>query len=208
LARTFTKKYDIRWYQHHLPNFFTFLRLLATPAIFYFIISHSYLLAFVVFAFAGLSDWADGYYARKWNVTSTFGRILDPIADKAMMSSCFIILTIKGLLPLWLVSLMVGRDLTILLAGFYTYIKRLNIKFIPIFVSKLNTLLQILLIGTCLIFNSEYINSLFNTSIFCLYNLMKSFFLSLIGGCTITTLWSWWCYGVYFIQKLKARTVK
>ncbi len=205
LGKSTSSQPQCRWYHHHLPNLFTFLRLLSVPVIFYLIITHLYLEAFCVFAFAGISDWADGYLARKWQVESTFGRLFDPIADKALMVICFVVLGIKEALPFWLVLLTVGRDLTIIMAGLYTFIRQLQIQFHPILVSKLNTFLQILLIGTTLIYYSTFALTVLWEDYFLLYRGIHYLYLGLIVGCATTTLWSWWRYGVYFYQELKSQ---
>jgi cardiolipin synthase (CMP-forming) len=106
-------------------------------------------------------------------------------------------------MPLWLVLLTVARDLAILCAGLYAFCQRLKIKFQPIMVSKLNTFLQILLIGVTLLFHSQYTISVLLPHYFTLYQGLKFILYALIAGCAITTLWSWWRYGVYFIQELK-----
>lgn len=192
-----------RWPLRHLPNLITLLRLISVPAIYILISLDFYIGAFCVFAFAGISDWADGYLARKWHVESAFGRIFDPIADKALMIICFLTLGVRDHLPLWLVILTVARDLAIILAGLYAFWQRLKIKFQPIMVSKLNTFLQILLVGVTLLFHSHYTSSVLQSHYFDLYQGLKFLLFALIAGCAITTLWSWYRYGVYFIQELK-----
>lgn len=192
-----------RWYQRHLPNMFTFLRLLSVPGIFLLISAQSYLWAFVIFAFAGISDWADGYLARKWQVESTFGRFFDPIADKALMVVTFILLATRNALPLWLVIVVAARDLLILSAGFYAFLSHLKIKFQPILISKLNTFIQILLVGTTLIFYSDFTTTVIHQHYFWAFQGIYLIYYILIIGCTITTLWSWWEYGVYFMSEIQ-----
>ena len=80
----------------NLPNSLTVMRLVLIPvfaAIFYMTPTHSAnVYATAVFGLAAITDWLDGYYARKWNQTSAFGAFLDPVADKLMVAAALIIL--------------------------------------------------------------------------------------------------------------------
>jgi len=93
-----------------LPNYITLGRFIAVPVIVYAMI-HDYLIsAFIIFLLAGLSDAVDGAIARHFNQKSTLGAWLDPIADKALLVSVYIVLGILGTLPDWLVIIVVSRD--------------------------------------------------------------------------------------------------
>src|SRR3954462_2251177 len=69
-----------------------------------------YLWATVVFVVAALSDWYDGYFARLWKLTSPMGAFLDPLADKLLTSAAFIAFAAKGLVPEWIVAIIIVRD--------------------------------------------------------------------------------------------------
>jgi CDP-diacylglycerol--glycerol-3-phosphate 3-phosphatidyltransferase len=73
----------------------------------------AYLWAAIIFTVAAFSDWADGYLARKWNMTSTFGKLMDPIADKGLTLTAFFIFAFQGLFPLALVMLVAAREILI-----------------------------------------------------------------------------------------------
>ncbi len=95
---------------------------------------------------AGASDGLDGLLARYFKWTSKFGAVLDPIADKLLMLVSYSLLTAQGVLPLWLLVVVVGRDVLIV-SGAYTYHYFIGItKMQPTILSKVNTLFQILLV--------------------------------------------------------------
>lgn len=182
--------------QKHIPNVFTFFRLLATPLTYYFITQSKYTLAFACFAAAGVSDWVDGYLARRWNVQSKFGRFFDPIADKILMLMSFLTLCYLDKLPLWLVVIVIGRDFLILLSGLISFALKLPIHFSPIKSSKLNTFFQIILIGIILASQTSCYR-------FYLPNLIQNWFVFLLIYVTgLTTIWSGIEYTLYFIKQL------
>ncbi|WP_391591931.1 CDP-diacylglycerol-glycerol-3-phosphate 3-phosphatidyltransferase [[Mycoplasma] cavipharyngis] len=78
-----------------------------------FRISALFLVAAIVFIIGAISDWVDGYLARKWNVVSNYGKILDPIADKILVNGVFIALASYGIIPSWIVILFVVRDIIV-----------------------------------------------------------------------------------------------
>jgi CDP-diacylglycerol--glycerol-3-phosphate 3-phosphatidyltransferase len=79
---------------HRIPNLLTYLRCLAIPVMVVMFYMPNYeLRTSILFAFASLTDWLDGYLARRWDITSSFGAFLDPVADKLMVSTSLILLT-------------------------------------------------------------------------------------------------------------------
>ncbi len=97
-----------------LPNLITLLRLCAVPAAVWLIIQGRLDLAFFVFVGAGVSDALDGWIARRWNLRSALGALLDPVADKALLVSVYVTLALIGVLPDWLAILVVFRDVVIM----------------------------------------------------------------------------------------------
>ncbi len=98
-----------------LPNLITLLRLLLTPLFIIFLIQQSYGYALAVFVAAGISDLMDGLIARLWQQKSPLGAFLDPLADKVLMASSFLTLSVYHLIPSWLTVLVLSRDVTLAL---------------------------------------------------------------------------------------------
>ena len=126
-----------------LPNFITVLRMVLTVPLAYFMLSDQWLLVLILLLVAGVSDLLDGAIARRFSWETGFGRVADPIADKLTFGLVVILLTFKGMNPLWLMLIVIGRDVGILIgAGLY----RLTFKVLdvdPTLVSKLNTAVQV-----------------------------------------------------------------
>ena len=121
------------------------------PLIIWFLLNNSFLIAAIIIIIVGLTDFLDGFIARKYNSETIFGFYLDAIADKVLIVSIYLILGIKLLIPSYLIILIVFREL--LISGSYLLGAILDFKanLKPILVSKINTFLQILLtIFTCL----------------------------------------------------------
>jgi cardiolipin synthase len=97
-----------------LPNVLSLLRLAGVPVMVWLILGpHSDLLAVVVLAVAGFTDWLDGFLARRWHQTSRIGQMLDPVADRLYILAVVLCLATRGIIPWWLVALLVARDLMI-----------------------------------------------------------------------------------------------
>jgi len=133
-----------------LPNFITIARLIGVPLIVWLMIADRYLAATVLFILAGLSDAADGFIAKRFAATSELGAYLDPVADKALLVSVFVTLGLKGALPAWLIVLVVSRDLFIIGGMLLAYVLSNPMAVHPLWVSKVNTVAQIVLIGLVL----------------------------------------------------------
>lgn len=133
-----------------LPNLITLARLFSVPGMVYFLLLGQMAAAFWIFVLAGLSDALDGLIAKRWHCVTTLGTYLDPLADKVLLVAAFVTLGLQGHLPLWLVILVVTRDLMIVGGALlYQQITR-NLRLHPLPVSKLNTGVQILLIAVVL----------------------------------------------------------
>jgi cardiolipin synthase len=160
-----------------LPNIITFVRFLLVPPVVLLLLNHRYDAAMLVFALAGFSDALDGYLAKRYHWTSPLGALLDPLADKLMLVSGFVALAWLGLIPPWLVGLIILRDVVIVTGAIVYHMRIEKLEAAPSVVSKLNTLAQILLVLAVMF--SQAIQEL------------PSFWMDvLIYGVLLTTLWS------------------
>ncbi|NNE67433.1 MAG: CDP-alcohol phosphatidyltransferase family protein [Pyrinomonadaceae bacterium] len=142
-----------------IPNLLTFLRMALIPVFASLLFYGSSGWALLTFVIAGLSDGVDGFIARRFNQQSELGTILDPIADKLLMTTAFVILTLPDVfppadylpVPFWVTASVIGRDVLII-----TVAAAINIitgfrGFQPSWLGKLSTTVQILAVGLILI---------------------------------------------------------
>lgn len=145
-----------------IPNILTMSRMAVTPAVGYFIWTGANSQALACFTFAALTDLLDGFIARKFKQDSDLGAVLDPLADKLLLTTCFVALFNVNLMPMWLVKGFILRDILIVLGGitlrYHGFKERPSLKrffdmknyptigFEPTFTGKSSTALQCLLI--------------------------------------------------------------
>lgn len=132
------------------PNFISLARLLSVPVIVWLILTQYWMAAFWAFVAAGLSDALDGAIAKRTGQITLAGRYLDPIADKTLLVAIYVTLGQAGYLPVWLVILVVSRDLLIVGGALLAQTLALGLKIRPLIVSKVNTGTQIVLAGIVL----------------------------------------------------------
>src|SRR6202042_1746701 len=126
-----------------IPNIITLGRILLVPVIIWAIASNQMEIAFAIFIVAGVSDAVDGFLAKRYNLTSELGALLDPLADKALLVSIYISLGIWGAVPRWIVTLVVSRNIMIATAVIFSWLFEKPIPMKPLMVSKLNTVAQV-----------------------------------------------------------------
>jgi cardiolipin synthase (CMP-forming) len=129
-----------------LPNLITLLRILLTPVLVWLLLDHRMKQALLIFLIAGFSDALDGLIARVFHQKSRLGAYLDPLADKLLLVSSFILLGHMKKIPYWLVTITVSRDAIIVLGIVTLMLHQLRVEIKPLLLSKLNTLLQLLTI--------------------------------------------------------------
>ena len=129
-----------RW----IPDALTFLRILLIAPFAAALMAKEYRFALVIFFLASATDAFDGFLARHYNWRTRLGAIADPLADKALLITTYLMLAITGVLPAWLFWLVLGRDLMIVCGGlaFHYGVGRFEMQ--PSLPGKLNTLIQIL----------------------------------------------------------------
>lgn len=117
----------------YIPNMITLLRLFMVPifaVMFFSDVKNHYIYALMIFLLAGITDLLDGYLARKYDVVSVIGIVLDPLADKLMLLTALICLFVTAILPPWILAVMVISEGLLILAGIYLYFHKTE-KVIP-----------------------------------------------------------------------------
>lgn len=127
---------------------------MSVPVIFWLLLGGQMQAAFWIFLCAGVSDAVDGWLAKRFNWTSELGAFLDPLADKLLIVSIYIALAARAELPLWLVIMVVSRDILIVAAVLISWVMDQPVVIKPLAVSKANTLAQIVLAATVLADNA------------------------------------------------------
>jgi cardiolipin synthase len=134
-----------------LPNIITLFRIALVPAFIVLLNEREYGLALLLFAVAGLSDGLDGFIAKRYHCETRLGGILDPAADKILLVSAYVMLTVMDHVPFWLMVAVAFRDLLIV-GGYLVYTSMYGpVQMRPSRLSKVNTFMQILLIVAILV---------------------------------------------------------
>ena len=164
-----------------IPNVITALRFLLVPPVVILLLQERFTAALIVFGVAGLSDGLDGFLARRFDWRSRLGGIMDPLADKLLVVSSFVTLGWLGLIPAWLVLLVILRDLVIIAGATFYHMRIEQFDAEPSVASKLNTAAQILLV----------LAVLYSSGIQALPVMLMDV---LLYGVLVTTLWSGFDY--------------
>ena len=133
-----------------IPNLITLGRVILVPVIFWLLISKQTGAACVVFLVAGISDGIDGFLAKRFGWQTELGAYLDPLADKLLLVSIFVALGVLGEIPSWLAIGVVSRDILIVAGVVLAWLLDHPVTINPLWVSKANTVAQILLAGAVL----------------------------------------------------------
>lgn len=165
-----------------IPNFITLLRIILAPVFVIYLINDNITAAFIVFVVCSVSDGVDGFVARFFNQKSKLGAYLDPLADKLLLVTAFVVLAAMGHLPAWLTVTVIARDVTILLGVLTIHLNKLELRIRPSALSKINTCLQFLTVTAVLAKG--------------LLTLSPMFYLSLYYGTVFFTVAS----GLHYIQ--------
>ena len=109
----------------HLPNILTIVRFLLIPVIVLFALNNNYIAAIVVLTISGITDILDGYIARRFNLISDFGKLMDPFADKATQLTILVVLSIKGIIPFWIMLVVLLKEVLMIAGASFLYGKEL-----------------------------------------------------------------------------------
>ena len=139
-----------------IPNLLTLIRIILIPWFAILLINGSFKQALWVFAGAAVTDALDGFTARWFSQKTRLGSLLDPIADKLLLSTAFIALAIKKEIPVWLSVIVISRDVVIVLGVSVLFLSQIRVEMNPTIYSKMTTLFQLLLI--LLVLSSGYVH--------------------------------------------------
>lgn len=105
----------------YVPNILTIIRFLLIPIILLFLFSGNYLLAFIFFTISGITDILDGYIARKFNLVSNFGKLMDPLADKLTQISMLAALFFLNIVPVWILIIVLLKEVIMVAGASFLY---------------------------------------------------------------------------------------
>ena len=105
----------------HIPNTLTIIRFLLIPLIVLYIFTGNYILAFVFFTISGITDIADGFIARKFNLISNFGKLMDPLADKLTQISTVASLVFTNIIPIWILLIVLLKEFIMIVGASFLY---------------------------------------------------------------------------------------
>jgi len=111
----------------NIPNLLTAIRLCLVPVflmVYFSAMESAHTIALIIFIFAGFTDFLDGYLARKYQVISPFGTVFDPLADKLMLLAALSSLYLDHIIPLWVLAIMLMKELFMICAGIYLYLRK------------------------------------------------------------------------------------
>jgi cardiolipin synthase len=178
-----------------LANGMTLLRIATAPIMYYLIVTHNWKFAFILCFSGGLTDLLDGFFARFYKQESLFGERFDPLADKIFMTAIYLALGHASIIPLWSIAIILGRDIIIILGALYALISKQAIPLHPLFLSKLNTVIQIALSGWLVAF--QYIQEIGLAS-----NTVEFFTNYFLYGTLLLTILSGLQYAKRFVNAL------
>lgn len=130
----------------YVPNTLTILRIASVPFLMILLFNQQYSIALLLFLLAGVSDALDGFLAHRYNCVTKLGERLDPVADKCLLVTSFIMLSYLNHIPFWLVVVVVFRDVLIIGGVILLMLMHGKVEIKPLLISKLNTFLQIALV--------------------------------------------------------------
>ena len=141
---------------NQLPNLFSVLRILLVLPVVWALVNLEYAIALILFAVAGFTDALDGFLAKYFHWESRLGSILDPLADKLLLVSSFLTLAWIGLIPVWLVAVVIIRDLLIIIGGVVFHYMFVQFNMAPSRISKANTFFQIIFVLAVVFYRGDF----------------------------------------------------
>lgn len=173
-----------------IPNLLTISRVLLTPLLVIFLLEDRLSEALVVFIVAGITDGLDGLIARLYKQKTRLGAFLDPLADKLLLATTYVILAVQSLVPSWLTVIVLSRDVLIILGVFVLFMQDLPFEIRPSLASKLTTCAQIF---TAIVAMA--------TALASPHPLLKNFLFHLTAALTIISWGQYMVRGIRIMQK-------
>ena len=143
----------------HVPNLLTIIRFLLIPVIIFFAIKDNYVATIIVLTVSGITDILDGYIARKFNFITDFGKLMDPLADKATQVTLLAVLAIQKIITFWIIAIVLLKEFCMIAGASFLYGKELVVS--SKWYGKLSTVLFYVAIVCSLItlyWNSALVN--------------------------------------------------
>ena len=105
----------------NIPNILTIIRILLIPFIIISILNDEYIMALIFFLLSGTTDILDGFIARKFNLITNLGKLLDPLADKLTQISTLVTITVKGIIPYWILLIIFSKEILMVCGASFLY---------------------------------------------------------------------------------------
>lgn len=109
----------------HVPNTLTILRFILVPFIITSLIHDNYMLTFILLTLSGITDILDGFIARKFNLITNFGKLVDPLADKTTQITILATLAFKQIIPIWIIAILFLKEILMIAGASFLYGKEL-----------------------------------------------------------------------------------
>ncbi|MFQ5457027.1 MAG: CDP-diacylglycerol--glycerol-3-phosphate 3-phosphatidyltransferase [Myxococcota bacterium] len=138
-----------------VPNAITVLRILLVPPFVIYLLRGEYGGALAIFAVAAISDFVDGYVARRFRQRTSIGAFIDPLADKLLAGTAFVLLAYRQIIPDWLAVLVISREVVIVGGLYLLSLLGADIKIAPSRTGKMNTAVQLTTVCLCLLAHVE-----------------------------------------------------
>ncbi len=144
---------------NNLPNKLTVLRMIMVPVVMFFLLNNfidrniSLILAALLFVLASLTDWLDGFLARKYNLISNFGKVMDPLADKLIVTAVMLCLIKTGIFPVWCAMIIIGRDF--LVSGMRIIASKEDMNVAASMWGKVKTVIQMITFAVAILFGES-----------------------------------------------------
>ncbi len=179
----------------HIPNALTIIRFFLIPVIVHYLFTNNFILAFIFLTLSGLTDILDGFIARKFNFVTNFGKLVDPLADKATQISILTVLVVQHFLPVWILIVVLLKEVIMIAGASFLYGKEFVVS--SKWYGKLSTVLFYIAIVSSL-FISQFNSTVLNNPEYSMAPL-PSFDLALYYLALISTLFSLFMYFKAFL---------